>query len=40
MEAPLVKEYVYPPDPTHHGLPDEDWEFGDDEEPGAYGPFE
>ncbi len=33
-------EYPYPPAPTTHGLPDEDYEFGDVDEPGAYGPFE
>ena len=40
MEEPLCKEYKYPPGPTCHGLPDEDCEFGDVDDPGAYGPFE
>ena len=36
----LAKEYAYPPYPTTHGLPDEDWDADPDNEPGHYVPFE
>ena len=40
MEDVLIKEFVYPPDPTTHGLPEEECEFWPDEDEGSLGPYE
>jgi hypothetical protein len=40
MEDVLAKEYPYPPLPTSHGMPEEDFEFWPDEDEGSCGPFE